>query len=175
MAWILTAAMPAHASGAILGFWLFGALAAGLLSCLLVGLITGLMVAIIGIHPILVTLGTMTLLHGLSIYFTRGRTLSGFPDALLVISNTTIAGLPLSFIVFGIVAVIVHVVLTRTGLGIRIHMIGSNLEATRFSGVDTRRVQAWVYLVSSVLCWLAAVIMMAASIPRAQTLPSRMC
>src|SRR5262249_51223733 len=46
-------------------------------------------------------------------------------------------------------------------LGIRIHMIGSNLEATRFSGVDTRHVQVWVYLISSVLCWLAAVIMMA--------------
>ena len=40
-------------------------------------------------------------------------------------------------------------------------MIGSNLEATRFSCVDTRRVQVWVYLISSVLCWLAAVIMMA--------------
>jgi simple sugar transport system permease protein len=161
MAWILSAAMPADASGASLAFWVFAALAAGLLSCLAIGLITGLMVAVIGIHPILVTLGTMTLLHGLSIYFTRGRTLSGFPDALIAISNTTIAGLPLSFIVFGIVAVAVHVVLTRTELGIRIHMVGSNLEATRFSGVDTRRVQVWVYLISSMLCWLAAVIMMA--------------
>lgn len=161
MAWILTAVMPAHAEGATLAFWLFGALAAGLLSCICVGVITGLMVAVIGIHPILVTLGTMTLLHGLSIYFTRGRTLSGFPDALIVISNKTIAGLPLSFVVFAIVAVAAHVLLTRTELGVRIHMIGSNLEATRYSGVDTRRVQVWVYLVSSVLCWLAAVIMMA--------------
>jgi simple sugar transport system permease protein len=161
MAWILTAVMPANPTVATLVFWLCAALAAGLLSCLFVGLITGLMVAVIGIHPILVTLGTMTLLHGLSIYFTRGRTLSGFPDALIAISNTTVAGLPLSFIVFGIVAIAAHVVLTRTELGIRIHMIGSNLEATRFSGVDTRRVQVWVYLISSVLCWLAAVIMMA--------------
>jgi simple sugar transport system permease protein len=161
MAWILTAVMPAHASGAPLAFWLCAALAAGLLSCVIVGLITGLMVAVIGIHPILVTLGTMTLLHGLSIYFTRGRTLSGFPDALVVISNKTIAGLPLSFVVFGLVAVAAHVLLTRTELGVRIHMIGSNLEATRFSGVNTRRVQVWVYLISSVLCWLAAVIMMA--------------
>ena len=100
MAWILTAVMPAHAEGATLAVWLFGALAAGLLSCICVGVITGLMVAVIGIHPILVTLGTMTLLHGLSIYFTRGRTLSGFPDALIVISNKTIAGIPLSFVVF---------------------------------------------------------------------------
>ena len=54
-----------------------------------------------------------------------------------------------------------HVLLTRTPLGIRIHMIGSNLEATRFSGVDTRRVQIWVYVLSSLLCWLAAIVMMA--------------
>ena len=39
-------------------------------------------------------------------------------------------------------------------------MIGSNLEATRYSGVDTRWVQVWVYVISSVLCWLAAVVMM---------------
>ena len=40
-------------------------------------------------------------------------------------------------------------------------MTGSNLEATRFSGVDTRRVLVWVYLLSSLLCWVAAVVMMA--------------
>ncbi len=54
-----------------------------------------------------------------------------------------------------------HILLTRTALGIRIHMIGSNLESTRFSGVDTRRVQIWVYVLSSLLCWLAAIVMMA--------------
>ena len=112
-------------------------------------------------HPILVTLGTMTLLHGFSIYFTRGRTLSGFPDALVAVSNETILGIPISFLLFALVAALVHLLLSRTPLGVRIHMIGSNLEATRFSGVDTRRVLVWVYLLSSLLCWLAAVVMMA--------------
>jgi simple sugar transport system permease protein len=59
------------------------------------------------------------------------------------------------------VAVVVHVLLTRTALGVRIHMIGSNLEATRFSGVDTRRVLVSVYVLSSLLCFLAAIVMMA--------------
>ena len=161
MAWILTAVMPAGAHGAELALWLAGALAAGLASCVVVGLVTGALVAVLGVHPILVTLGAMTLLHGLSIDFTRGRTLSGFPDALLAIANRTVWGAPVSFIVFVLVAALAHVLLTRTALGVRIHLIGSNLEATRFSGVDTRRVQVWVYLISSVLCWLAAVIMMA--------------
>lgn len=41
-------------------------------------------------------------------------------------------------------------------------MIGSNPEATRFSGVDTARVLVWVYLLSSLLCWLAAVVILMA-------------
>jgi simple sugar transport system permease protein len=161
MAWILTALMPPDANGPALALWLGLALAAGLLLCVLVGLVTGLLVAVLGVHPILVTLGTMTLLHGFSIYLTRGRTLSGFPDALVAISNETVLGVPISFFVFVIVAVLVHVLMSRSPLGVRMHMIGSNLEATRFSGVDTRRVQVWVYVISSLLCWLAAVVMMA--------------
>jgi simple sugar transport system permease protein len=161
MAWILTALMPPETQGGALALWILGAFAAGLLLCLIVGWITGMMVAVLGVHPILVTLGTMTLLHGFSIYFTRGRTLSGFPDALLQISNDTVLGVPISFFVFLVVAIVVHLLLTRTALGVRIHMIGSNREATRFSGVDTRKVLVWTYMLSSLLCFLAAVVMMA--------------
>ena len=161
MAWILTAVMWHDATGMTLVLWLIGALAAGLLSCIVVGLVTGVLVAVLGVHPILVTLGTMTLLHGVSIHFTRGRTLSGFPDALTAISNRTLWDVPISFVLFAIVAVAANLLLTSTKLGVRIHMIGSNLESTRYSSVDTPRVQVWVYLISSILCWLAAVIMMA--------------
>ena len=140
MAWILIAVMPPEAVGAELAWWLLLALVAGLVLCAIVGLVTGLLVAVVGVHPILVTLGTMTLLHGISIYFTRGRTLSGFPEPLIAVANETIFGIPISFVLFTLVAVAVHVFLTRTALGIRIHMIGSNPEATRFSGVDTARV-----------------------------------
>jgi simple sugar transport system permease protein len=161
MAWILTALMPPETQGGALALWMLGAFAAGLLLCLIVGWVTGMMVAVLGVHPILVTLGTMTLLHGLGIYFTRGRTLSGFPDALLQISNDTVLGVPISFYVFLVVAIVVHVLLTRTALGVKIHMIGSNREATRFSGVDTRKVLVRVYMLSSLLCFLAAIVMMA--------------
>ena len=161
MAWILIAVMPPEAVGAELAWWLLLALVAGLVLCAIVGLVTGLLVAVVGVHPILVTLGTMTLLHGISIYFTRGRTLSGFPEPLIAVANETILGIPISFVLFTLVAAAVHVFLTRTALGIRIHMIGSNPEATRFSGVDTAACWSAVYLLSSLLCWLAAVVMMA--------------
>ena len=161
MAWMLTRLMPPGTGGVELALWLSGTLLAGLVLCAVVGVVTGVLVAFVGVHPILVTLGTMTLLHGVGIYFTRGRTLSGFPDPLLAVSNGTVLGAPISFILFMLVAVAAHVLLTRRALGVRIHMVGSNLEAARFSGVDTRRVLIRVYLLSSLLCWLAAIVMMA--------------
>ncbi len=161
MAWILTAHMPPGAMGEEAALWITIALGAGFLLCLLIGLITGLIVAVVGVHPILVTLGTQTLIAGISVWLTRGRTISGFPDVLIRVSNDTVAGVPISFWIFVVVALAVHVFLTSTSLGIRIHMVGSNLESTRFSGVDTRRVQISVYVISSLLCWLAAIVMMA--------------
>lgn len=161
MAWILTTRIPPGADGGLVAFWITTALAAGFLLCLTIGILTGTIVAVIGVHPILVTLGTQTLIGGISIWLTHGRTLSGFPEVLLLISNGTILGVPISFVAFSVIAVATHTLLTRTPLGIRIHMIGSNLEATRYSGVDTRRVQIWVYVLSSLLCWFAAIIMMA--------------
>src|SRR5262245_7401386 len=119
MAWILTAVMPPGVVGVEVAWWLLLALAAGFALCAVVGFVTGLLVALIGVHPILVTLGTMTLLHGIGIYFTRGRTLSGFPEPLIVIANETILGIPISFLLFALVAVAVHIFLTRTALGIR--------------------------------------------------------
>jgi simple sugar transport system permease protein len=40
-------------------------------------------------------------------------------------------------------------------------MVGSNIEATRYSAIDTRRVLVGVYLASSVLCFFAACLMLA--------------
>jgi simple sugar transport system permease protein len=160
MGWILTTQMPTDAAGAELAMWIAGALATGFLLAVLIGLVTGGMVAVLGVHPILVTLGTMTLINGMSIYLGRGTTISGFPEPLLALSNGTVLGIPWSFLMFLVLALGVHLLLTRQPLGIRIHMIGSNLEATRYSGVDHRRVLISVYILSSVLCWFAAVVMM---------------
>src|SRR5258708_38143197 len=53
------------------------ALGAGLLTSLVVGLITGAIVAFLGVHPILVTLGTMTAVKGIAVYATNGGVIGG--------------------------------------------------------------------------------------------------
>jgi simple sugar transport system permease protein len=136
-------------------------LVAGLLLCVIIGLVTGALVAYTGVHPILVTLGTNSIIDGISIYLTRGTIISGLPESFLWIGSGTIAGIPFAFLLFLAIAGIIGIILRRTPFGISVFMIGSNLEATRYSGIDTKRVLIGVYTLSSVLCFCAACVMMA--------------
>ena len=49
---------------------------------------------ICGVSPILATLGTMTLVKGISIGITRGNVISGFPDPIVFIGNGAVFGVP---------------------------------------------------------------------------------
>jgi simple sugar transport system permease protein len=161
MAWIMRSMIDAGSGSAeVLGIVVL-ALLAGLALCMLIGFVAGLLIARTGVHPILVTLGLMSLVDGISIYLTRGTVISGFPEPFLVIGNATLAGIPAPFLILVAVAVAVSLVLTRTAFGISVYMVGSNVEATRYSGIDVRRVLVGVYTLSGALCFVAACLMMA--------------
>ena len=55
------------------------AIVAGSITALAIGLATGIIVAFLRVHPILVTLGMMTLVKGIAIVTTRGTVIGGFP------------------------------------------------------------------------------------------------
>jgi simple sugar transport system permease protein len=161
MAWVMRSMLSPETAGAEAALIVMAALAVGLIYSLVVGSITGYLVATMGVHPILVTLGTMSLIDGISIWLTRGTVISGFPEAFQFLGNGTLLVLPMPFLIFIGAAVVVGLVLSRTAFGISVYMVGSNLEATRYSGVDTRRVIVGIYTLSSVLCFLAAALMAA--------------
>lgn len=160
MVWIMrTLIGPDAGSATVLGVIAL-AMVAGLLLCLAIGLITGALVAYTGVHPILVTLGTKSLIDGISIYLTRGMALSGVPEPLSATLNATVLGVPLIFVLLVVAAVILGVILRHTPFGIACAMIGSNIDATRYSAIDTRRVLVGVYTLSSVICFLAALVVL---------------
>ena len=151
----------AVATGAPVAVAIAAAMLAGLALCLLIGLVTGAFVAYTGVHPILVTLGTKSVIDGISIYLTRGTVVSGLPDSFSAAGNAVIGGVPAPFIVLVLAALAVGVLMRRTAFGISVFMIGSNIEATRYSAIDTRRVLVGVYVASSVLCFVAGCLMLA--------------
>jgi simple sugar transport system permease protein len=157
--WFLSAG--ASASGGEVTLIIIGAMLAGLVVCVVWGFVTGVIVAYTGVHPILVTLGTKSLIDGISIYLTRGTIISGLPPQYATVGNETVLGIPVSFIVLIVTAMCVGLLMRRTPFGIGVFMVGSNIEATRYSAIDTRRVLVGVYVASGILCFVAACLMLA--------------
>jgi ribose/xylose/arabinose/galactoside ABC-type transport system permease subunit len=160
MAWVLTTYVPG-AHGLMWGGWQVIAVLAGVAVASIVGLINGFVIAYLGVSPILATLGTMTMCKGLSIGITRGNVISGFPDPIVFLGNGTVAGVPVALLIFLALCVPIAVLLNKSPFGHKIYMIGSSEKATRYSGVDTRRVLLGVYVLSSLLAVVAALVMMA--------------
>jgi simple sugar transport system permease protein len=159
MAYVLTTYVPG-AEGFAWGAWQVAAVAAGFAVALVIGLINGFVIAYLGVSPILATLGTMTMVKGFSVGMTRGNVISGFPEPIAFIANGTVLGIPFALFVFVACAIPVAVMLRRTPFGNAIYMMGSNPEATRFSGVPTRRVIMKIYVLSSLLAAVAALVML---------------
>lgn len=137
------------------------ALLAGLLVAVAIGVVNGALIAWVGVSPILATLGTMTHITGLNILLSNGTVISGFPPAIQFLGNASVFGIPVALLLFLAVAVGLWVLLEHTTLGRSLYLVGSNEQATRFSGVNTARVQISVYVLSALLGWAAALLMMA--------------
>jgi simple sugar transport system permease protein len=153
--------LPVHQTGAVWGLAIAASVAAGFVVAAAIGLVTGYIIAFVGVSPILATLGMMTLLKGVAIGVTRGNIVSGFPKPIVFLGNGTIFGFPMPLLVFLACAIPVSVLLTRSPFGLTMSMVGSNERATYYSGVDTRRALVKVYVLSSLLACVAGVILMA--------------
>ncbi|WP_249963148.1 ABC transporter permease [Histophilus somni] len=140
--------------------WLFLSIVLSFLCALIIGVINGALIAIIRVSPILATLGTMTLINGINILVTNGSTVAGFPEIILSINTSTFLWLPLPILIFLFLAGLVWFFLEKTSMGKAVYFIGNNEKATYYSGINTKKVLIWVYIISSVLCVFAALLMM---------------
>ncbi len=135
------------------------AMAGGLAAALAVGAIMGWLIAWVEVPAILATLGVMTLLNGVNVVVTRGYTLSGFPPFLLGIGNGLALGVPIPFLIFILVCLLLAVLLNRSVFGVSLYLLGSNPIAARFSNIHVRSVLLRTYLLSALFSALTAFIM----------------
>ncbi len=140
-----------------------GALLLGIVLALLsgaaIGWLLGAIVAYTGAHPILASLAMMIFLRGLGEYLTRGGSVSGFPPELVQLGQGTVLGVPVPLLILAVCVALWALILTRTRLGFSIYMLGSNPQATRYSGVDIRHVLTMVYVLSGLMCAIAGIVM----------------
>ena len=157
LAWVLQANGGPQAGPGAFVLGSIAAIAVGTLA----GCIMGLVIAYVGAHPILVSLAMMIFLRGLGEFLTRGGDVSGFPAFIQPIGHGSLLGIPIPMLVFLAAALVWHLMLGRTRHGFSTYMLGSNVEAARYSGLHTKRTLTLVYTFSGAICAVAGIIMLA--------------
>ncbi|WP_277182938.1 ABC transporter permease [Caballeronia sp. BR00000012568055] len=157
MAYVLHTHGGADAGAGAIVLGIAAALATGAAS----GWVMGAVIARTGASPILVSLSMMIFLRGLGEFLTHGGDISGFPPLVREMGNGVFLGVPIPLLIFLACALLWHIVMTRSRLGFATRMIGSNLEATRYSGIATTRAVTRIYMLSGLMCGIAGVVMAA--------------
>jgi len=142
---------------------LVAALAIALGVGLACGAANGGLIAWVGISPILATLATMQVFNGAAVLWTGGEAQYGFPATFLQLGILTIALVPVSLLLTVLATALVWWLVNRTGLGMRITLVGANTVAGRYSGIDERAVLLRTYLLSGLLAGLAGILIAAKS------------
>ncbi len=154
--------------GAILHDSVFGipvAILAMLGVGLLIGAFNGIAVAFARIPPFMVTLVTSMFVAALAIYVVKTENIIDMPDAFSVIGDDfdipALDGLEFFSIAMAIaigVAVVAHLVLSRSLFGRWLYGIGNNPRAALVSGVPVKKVIVATYIFSSVCAAAASII-----------------
>lgn len=153
------------------------AVIAALLLGLFLGLVNGLLISKGRLQPFIATLGTMTLLHGITLVFTKGRPISleqkgststflqigkgYFPGDLWGLLKHPLNWIPIPVIIMVVVFIIAYYILRHMRIGRYVYALGNNEEATLYSGIKVDHIKLFVYAVSGILAGLAGVIVTA--------------
>jgi ribose transport system permease protein len=122
----------------------------------LVGLINGLLITRLRVHPFIVTLGMFSILRGLAFgYSTEPK--GEIPTSIVNSMYLGVGPLPGPFILFVVIAVLVAFVLQRTTFGKRIYAVGGDREIARMAGINTDRTLVAVMVISATFAALAGV------------------
>lgn len=154
MAMVVRAVTPDGGTAAVL---------LGLTTCVVVslacGFANGVMVIGLGVHPFIITLGTMWMLRGLAFVISRAESIL-VPASLTSVAKASLGMgttlYPVPLLVMLAVTVVGGVYLRRTVMGRHIFAVGGNAEAARYAGLSVDRIRLGVYLVSGLTAGIAA-------------------
>jgi AI-2 transport system permease protein len=121
------------------------------------GLLTTVVVVCGRIPAIVGTLGLLGVYRAAIFLALGGSWLSGLPHSLTTTVGGQVLGIPIALIVIVAAYGIVWVALRRTSFGVHLLAIGNAEEKARLSGVSVLRTRAVTFVMSGLLCGLAAV------------------
>ena len=142
------------------GLPLAPAIAVTLISGAALGAFNGILSTTVGLHSLVVTLGTMALFRGIGYMLLGTGSVNLLPEALLDFGFTNVPGLPVPWTIVPFLTVLpVFVVFVhKTPLGRRIFAIGGNPQTALYSGILVNKTRFYLFVFSGVICSVAGIV-----------------
>ena len=130
------------------------------------GIFNGWLVAYMSVPPFIVSMASMNIAKGIASVFTKTQSVS-WPQSADPVNGwfrniVSFKGFPVGLVVFLVAAVLCGIVLYNTKPGRYILCLGSNREAVRLSGVNTKKWEMLAYVICGLLVGIASLFFVAA-------------
>ena len=129
-----------------------------LLVGLLLGSFNGLLSVFGRVHPIIITLGTMSIFRGMIIQATGGRWILNLSENVTVFGQSQPMGIPVLLLVAVVVTVVSHWFLKYLIPGRKLYAFGGNRESAQVLGIYPRHVVPVAFALSGLLLGLAGLL-----------------
>jgi ribose transport system permease protein len=127
---------------------------------ILIGFISGILVAYVKVPALITTLAMMTILRGLTFILSNGLPVWGLPEGFKTLGQGYLGIVPIPVLIMVIIFIIGWIFLNRTKTGRYIYGLGGSREAVRLSGVSIERIEVLVFIICSLLTGIAGIIML---------------
>ncbi|WP_232732454.1 ABC transporter permease [Bacillus sp. mrc49] len=125
------------------------------------GMWNGVLVSIFEIQPMVATLILLTVGRGIAQLITGGQILTIDDEIYKYIGSGFFMGLPFSIFIGGAILLIMLYMKKRTAMGLFLESIGNNITASKFAGIQPRKIIFLVYTISGVCAAIAGIIVSA--------------
>ena len=116
------------------------------------GAFIGFLVGYLKLNSLIVTLGMLSAIHGLTLTWSGGQNMDIADKSgtwFSVFGQGNIAGVPVPILIFAGLAIVLSLVLSKTPFGRKVYAVGGNGKAATFSGIPRARIVFLTYLISS--------------------------
>ena len=132
----------------------------GILLGAFLGFINGLLVNVTGLHPFIITLGTMAMFRGATLIVSNSSAVFGFPATFTKFLSASVINIPVVAIIAIIVALILAFFTKRTKAGRNIYALGGNKESAWYSGINVKLHTLIVFVISGICAGIAGVVLL---------------
>ena len=144
-----------------LGYGVIAAILVSLLAGVAVGLVNGILVARVGLQPIVATLALFVGGRGLAVVITGGQLKDIRDPDFLNLGSGDLFHVPILVWIAALLVALVSFIVRRTVFGRRLLAVGGNRPATELAGIPVKRVLITVYILCSVLASIAGLLSVA--------------